>query len=394
MNAVEVCNLGKKFIRRKDSQRTLKSFVLGSLGRSGTKEEFWALRNVHFEVKQGETLGIIGANGAGKSTLLSLIARTTCPTEGTITVQGKMSTLLELGAGFHPDLTGRENVFLNASILGMSRHETENKYDEIVDLAGIPQSIDSPVKFYSSGMYVRLGFAVAVMCNPDVLLMDEILAVGDEMFRKKSLERVERFKKEGKTLLIVSHDLETVKRLSDRVLLLNEGSMVDLGAPLEVVDHYRNFGIYQDGNVTVKEYGTREIVITNVRFQSQGKTIKEELGAGQPFTIDCMLQSKTKVVNPVIGVGISDNLGTVVFGTNTQIQKNPVNEVNGESPLRIHFPGLNLQRGTYYLSLAVHNQDHKIQYHRLDNAFKLKIINPSLSEGYLFQPCEFSLDHP
>ncbi|MBN2145651.1 MAG: ABC transporter ATP-binding protein [Candidatus Aureabacteria bacterium] len=391
MNAVEVSSLGKKFTRRKDSHRTFKSFVLGTIGRSGKGEEFWALKNVSFEVKQGETLGIIGANGAGKSTLLSLIAQTTCPTEGMVCVHGKMSTLLELGAGFHPDLTGRENVFLNASILGMSRRETEDKYEEIVELAGIRPSIDSPVKFYSSGMYVRLGFAVAVMCNPDVLLMDEILAVGDEMFRKKSLERVERFKNEGKTLLIVSHDLETVKRLADRVLLLNEGSIVDLGTPLEVVDHYRNFGIYQDGHVTVKEYGTREIIIKDVRFKTGGAEIKGDLMAGRELTIEMTLQSKTKVKNPVVGFGISDNLGTIVFGTNTQIQHFSLPEVNGEQPIRIHLPALNLQRGTYYFSVAVHHEDHHIQYHRLDNAFKLKISHPDLSEGFLFQPCTFEL---
>ena len=191
--AIEVVNLGKKYNRRRDPERSIKSFVLGNLFRKKYKDEFFALRNINFSVGRGETLGIIGANGAGKSTLLSLIAGTTSPSEGEVRVNGKMSTLLELGAGFHPDLTGRENVYLNASILGMTRKETEDKYAEIVELAGIGDAIDSPVKFYSSGMYVRLGFAVAVMCDPDILLMDEVMAVGDEGFRKKSLARVEKF---------------------------------------------------------------------------------------------------------------------------------------------------------------------------------------------------------
>ncbi len=388
--AIEVTNLGKKFQRIKDVQRTFKSFALGKFYSKKNSVDFWALRDINFHVEKGETLGIIGANGAGKSTLLSLIAQTTAPTEGKIETNGRMSTLLELGAGFHPDLSGRENVFLNSSILGMTRKETEEKFDEIINLAGIGDAIDSPVKFFSSGMYVRLGFAVAVMCDPDILLMDEILAVGDESFRKKSLSRVEKFKTSGKTMLIVSHDLETIKKMADRVLLLHEGKVLDLGEPLSVVDHYKNFGIYQDGDVTVKEYGTREIQIQNVKFFSNDKAVTDELIGGEPLKIELNLKSTKKIESPIIGFGISDNMGTTLFGTNTQILKRQIPAVDGTVCVQIEIPKLYLQRGTYYFSLAVHSDDHKIQYHRLDNAYKLKVINHSQSEGILFLPCDIN----
>jgi ABC-type polysaccharide/polyol phosphate transport system ATPase subunit len=386
---VKVSNLGKKFFRRRDVHGTFKSFVLGRILHRIEQVDFWALRGLHFEVKQGETLGIIGANGAGKSTLLSLIACTTAPTEGTIEVEGRMSTLLELGAGFHPDLTGRENVFLNASILGMSRRETAEKYDAILDLAGIGDAIDTPVKFFSSGMYVRLGFAVAVMCDPDILLMDEVLAVGDEAFRKKSLSCIENFRARGKTMLIVSHDLETIKRMADRVLLLNRGRLVEMGEPLAVVDHYKNYGVYQDGDITVKEYGTRDITIEDVRFESEGKDASAEIRGGAPLEISFRLRCRNPVERPVIGFGICDNTGNVLFGTNTAIQGTPIERVEGVSRFRITISRLALLRGAYFLSLAVHSEDHRVQYHRLDNAFKLRITDRSQNEGILSLPCRF-----
>ncbi len=389
--AVEAKDLGKMFVRRRDVQRTFKSFALGRVLNRDKGEDFWAVKDVSFSVSQGETLGIIGSNGAGKSTLLSLIARTTAPTKGNVQVNGRMSTLLELGAGFHPDLTGRENVFLNASILGMTRKETEEKYDEIVEFSGIKDAIDTPVKFFSSGMYVRLGFSVAVMCNPDVLLMDEILAVGDESFRKKSLSRIEQFKVAGKAMLIVSHDLETIKRMADRVLLLDEGKVIELGESLSVVDHYKNFGIYQEGDVTIKEFGSREIIMEDIIFKSNGNLVNDDIPEGEKFSIEIKLRSKVTVSDPVIGFGITDNIGNILYGTNTQIQGTSIGDVSGEKNIHIDIPNLNLQRGIYYISLSVHNQSHKIQYHRLDNFFKMKVKSKTLSDGILHLPCKFSI---
>lgn len=387
--AVEVINLSKKFNRRKDTERSIKSFILGNLFKKKQSFDFYALKDVNFTVEKGETLGIIGANGAGKSTLLSLIAGTTAPTKGKINVRGRMSTLLELGAGFHPDLTGRENVFLNASILGMSRRETAEKYQEIVELAGIGDAIDSPVKFYSSGMFVRLGFAVAVMCDPDILLMDEILAVGDEAFRKKSLSRIERFKVSGKTMIIISHDLETLKKMSDRLLLLDKGSVMDWGEPIEVVENYREIQIYQDGIVTVKEYGSLDVMIKNIVFRSNGSIIKDEIEPGVPLIIEMDLISAKKIENPVVGYGISDNLGATLFGTNTQIQNIRTGIVDGTKHITIEIPSLNLQRGIYFFSFAVHNESHTIQYHRIDNGFKVKILKHPVLPGIMLLPTNF-----
>ena len=390
--AIEVINLGKKYNRRRDPERSIKSFVLGNLFKKKCTDEFFALRNIDFTVARGETLGIIGANGAGKSTLLSLIAGTTAPSEGEVRVNGKMSTLLELGAGFHPDLTGRENVFLNASILGMTRRDTEARYDEIVELAGIGYAIDSPVKFYSSGMYVRLGFAVAVMCDPDILLMDEVMAVGDEGFRKKSLARVEKFKATGKTMLIISHDLETIKKMADRVLLLNQGKLMGLGEPIEIVENYKNFGVYQDGNVTVKDFGTREVIIEDVVFKSNGLPVKEEIAAFAPLEIYFNLKKQKKVESLVAGFSISDNMGNTLFGTNTQMLKQTITPFEGVKQISVKIPALQVQHGIYYFSLAVHSEDHRVQYHRLDNAFKFKIGESTQGSGILILPCSMGVE--
>jgi len=393
MDAIQVKDLGKLYYRRRDTHRSFKSFLLGKAKwKKKSFDNFWALRHVDFSVKQGETLGIIGANGAGKSTLLSLIAETTAATEGSVHVQGRISSLLELGAGFHPDLTGCENVFLNASILGMLRSDTEKHYDEIITLAGIGDAIDTPVKFYSSGMYVRLAFAVAVMCDPDILLMDEVLAVGDEVFRKNSMDRIASFRRQGKTLLIVSHDLEAIKRMSDRVLLLNEGKVVELGDTIEVIDHYRNYAVYQDGDVTVKEYGTEDVTISDVRVMVNDQPMNDQIPGGATFKISFLLKSKKPVSKPVVGFGLTDNLGNIVFGTNTQIHQIDIDAVDGEKNVTIDIPSLNLRRGVYYLSLAVHSFDHSVQYHRLDNAFKLRITSAEIIEGYLIQPCSFKVE--
>ncbi len=392
--ALSVHNLGKRFYRTHDKGRTIKSFVLGQIMCRKKREEFWALRGVNFSVSPGETFGIIGANGAGKSTLLSLIAQTTAATEGSLEIHGKVSSLLELGAGFHPDLSGRENVFLNASILGLTHKQTLEKYDEIVDLAGISDAMDSPVKFYSSGMYVRLGFSVAVMSDPDIMLIDEVLAVGDESFRHRSLERIERFRKSGKTLLIVTHDLEVVKRMADRVLFLDKGKIVDIGEATAIVDHYRNLTVYREGNVDIKEYGTKEIVIENVQFCSGEHVLNGEMEGASPLCISLMLVPtfpERPLNDLVVGFGISDNLGNTVFGTNSQIQCLPIPRVDKKTRVEIHLPTLNLQRGVYYFSLAVHSSDHAVQYHRLDNTFKMKVKRLTPCEGYLHQPCFFQV---
>ena len=235
MNAIEVDNLGKKFKLRRVRGQTLKATVIDRILRRESREDFWALRDLSFAVPRGEVLGVIGPNGSGKTTLLSILAQTMVPTTGAIRVRGAVASLLELGAGFHPDLTGRENIYLNASIMGIPRATVERKFDAIVEFSGLGRFIETPIKFYSSGMIVRLGFSVAVEVDPEVLILDEVLAVGDEAFQKKSGRRIQEFKEAGKTIVVVSHDMNTIRRFCRRAIHLEQGRIAAEGAAGDVV---------------------------------------------------------------------------------------------------------------------------------------------------------------
>ncbi len=230
---VRVADVSKRFVIRKE--KSVKERVVNAGRSKKHKDDFWALRDVDFEIDAGETVGLIGHNGSGKSTLLKLIGGIMQPTSGTVTRRGRLAALIELGAGFHPDLTGRENVYLNCSILGFSRAETERNFDSIVDFSGIEQFIDTQVKFYSSGMYMRLAFSVAVHVDPDLLLVDEILAVGDEPFQRKCMDKIHSFQSEGRTIIIVTHALEQVADLCNRAIVLEHGVMQIDGSPLEAL---------------------------------------------------------------------------------------------------------------------------------------------------------------
>jgi ABC-2 type transport system ATP-binding protein len=235
--AIEVADVAKRFRLVHERNSTLKGTVFNGFRRT-VHEEFWALNGVSFDVEEGQTYGLIGHNGSGKSTLLKCMARIYQPTRGTITTRGRMSSLLELGAGFHPELSGRENVYLNGSILGMTKREVDRRFDEIVDFAGLEQFIDTPVKNYSSGMFVRLGFSVAITIEPELLLIDEILAVGDESFQQKCLEKFADLRSSGRTIVLVSHGLDAVRNICDRAAWLDHGSLVKEGEAHDVVTAY------------------------------------------------------------------------------------------------------------------------------------------------------------
>src|SRR5664280_1771633 len=233
VTVVKVAGASKRFVIRKE--KSLKERLV-NLGRSNQhKDDFWALRDIDLEIDSGSTVGLIGPNGSGKSTLLKLIGGILQPTSGTVEHRGRLAALLELGAGFHPDLTGRENVFLNASILGLTRSQTEGYFDAIVDFSGIEQFIDTQVKFYSSGMYIRLAFAVAIHVDPDILLVDEVLAVGDEPFQRKCLERIRGFQHEGRTIVLVTHGLDQVAEFCDRAVVLEAGHIAADGLPRDAL---------------------------------------------------------------------------------------------------------------------------------------------------------------
>jgi ABC-2 type transport system ATP-binding protein len=234
--AVQVVDVSKKFRLYHERNQSLKSAILR--GKTSRHEDFWALENVSFDVIEGNTHGLIGSNGSGKSTLLKCLAKIYWPTSGDIQYRGRMASLLEVGSGFHLELSGRENIYLNGSILGMSKKEIDGKFDEIVDFSGVEKFLDQPVKNYSSGMYVRLGFSIAINVNPDILVVDEVLSVGDEEFQRKSFDKFRDLKKAGKTIILVTHAMAVVKDLCDTATWLNKGSVVEVGGAARVVDAY------------------------------------------------------------------------------------------------------------------------------------------------------------
>ena len=282
MASIYVDNVSKRFLLRKDRADSVGQLLVRMIPRRNrrpSRESFWALRDISLEMPEGVSYGIIGANGSGKSTLLKILTRTMVPTQGRLQVDGRVSALIELGAGFHPDFTGRENVYLNASILGINRRTIEKKMDDIIDFAEIRPFIDTPVKYYSSGMNARLGFAVATSVEPEILIVDEVLAVGDESFQQRCMDRIFRMKRQGTSILLVSHDLGSIERLMDRALWINRGVMEKEGKPRDVVHAYREslLGTRQDmelGESSTIGDGALELLQCEVRpMTGRGETL-------------------------------------------------------------------------------------------------------------------------
>jgi len=283
---------------------------LRSLGRPVPAEQiFWALRNVSFELNRGQVLGVIGRNGAGKSTLLKLLSRITEPTEGRMEIHGRLGSLLEVGTGFHPELTGRENIYLNGTILGMKRQEISRKFDEIVAFSGIEMFLDTPVKRYSSGMYVRLAFAVAAHLEPEILVVDEVLAVGDLEFQKKCLGKMSQVAGEGRTVLFVSHSMAAVKSLCTQAILLHEGAVVARGEVEETVAAYLNLNspVQEDGLIsdTAQRIGTGEALLRRVDLRNSAGDAVDQLMLGQRFKISALFEIKNPIDDAFVEIGIS-----------------------------------------------------------------------------------------
>lgn len=387
--AITIEHVTKTFRLHRGGVRTLKSAVLDLLHASSSRD-FIALNDIGFAVRKGETLGIIGANGAGKSTLLSLIAGTMAPTGGEIRTRGTISSLLELGAGFHPDLTGRENVFLYGAIMGLARKQMKKRFDSLVEFAGLEKYIDQPVKHYSSGMYVRLGFAVAVEVDPDILLIDEVLAVGDAEFQRKCLKRMDEFKKQQKTMLIVSHDMPTIQKISDRILLLDEGTIVGIGEPENLVGQYQSLSRRKTTQGLDREWGTGEVKMTNVQFRDKTGQVADTFKWGESLEACIDYEAAKRIDGPVFGFAVSDESGRLIYGSNTQIEKIDIPYVEGKGTIVLRLERLAMASGTYLFSFSVHSADHKTNYHRLDNCFPVAVECDKNFEGCCHMPSSWS----
>lgn len=387
--AIAVDGVSKRFRLRHRGTQSLKSAALDLFRKRGEAHELWALRDVSFSVRKGRTLGIIGANGAGKSTLLALLAGTMTPTTGRIATQGSVSSLLELGAGFHPDLTGRENVYLAGAIMGLSRDQMRRRFEAILAFADIGAFIDEPVKHYSSGMYVRLGFAVAVEVDPDILLIDEVLAVGDVAFQKKCLRRMAEFREQRKTMLIISHDLHTIQSISDEILFLDHGRVKGMGAPQTVIDQYESFSLGQAGSGLRREWGTGEVLLRGAAFADDGGRESTRFSWGEAINIRLDYEVLKPVGPCVFGYALSDEQGRLVCGSNTQIEGVAVPPLAGKGSVRLRLPHVPLATGTYLFSFSVHSADHSANYHRLDHAYAVGVQAPRRFEGCCYLPTEW-----
>jgi len=421
-NAIELTNASKvyrRFAHRKQFA-TLKSALLSrSLVRDLRPDEtFTALSNVNVSVPRGQTLGVIGRNGSGKSTMLKLVAGITKPTSGSVRVNGRISALIELGAGFHPEISGRENVFINGIMLGLTKREVTQRFDEIVEFAELEEFIDAPVKNYSSGMYMRLGFAVAIHVDPEVLLVDEVLAVGDEGFTHKCLDKFAEFKRRGKTILLVTHSLGLVERFCDEALWLDAGRIKGSGDPKRIVGAYltdieeREEHELAAGDAKAREsasaavvspdepasavlpdtpietatgpadmfrategrWGSREVEITQVTLAGADGQRGHVFHSGDPMDVRIQLRAPLPVDDFVVGIGIFNAEGVCCYGTNTSIAELVAERISGNAEATFAIASLDLVEGTYKLDVAVHKLDgYPYDYHRLLYTFRVKL---------------------
>jgi ABC-2 type transport system ATP-binding protein len=386
--AVIVDSVSKRFRLYHERNQSLKAAALRR--RRARYEEFMALDDVSFEVEEGATFGLIGENGSGKSTLLKCIARILRPDSGDLVTRGAVSALLELGAGFHPELTGRENVYLNGAILGMSKKQIDARFDSMVAFAGIEPFIDTPVKNYSSGMYVRLGFSVAINVDPEILLVDEVLAVGDAEFQQKCTDKILDFKREGRTVIVVSHSMPAVRNLCDQVALLERGRLVDVGAPVDVIDEYL-VDVFADRQFDPSEgarWGSGEIRLERFALLDSNGQPTESLRTGDPVTLRFEYSAREPVHRPLFGASIFTADGVYVAGPNTRDAGLFFDSLTGCGCVDFHVERLPLVPGTYDVSAAIHDDTgtHPYDYREKVLRFNVELGTPRESWGIVSLP--------
>ncbi len=422
--AIRFDQVSKKFMLQKERPRSFQELVLGLLRRrneprihADSQEEFWALKGVSFTVERGESVGLIGPNGAGKSTALKLVARVLEPSSGRVTVNGQVAALLELGAGFHPDLTGRENIYLNGAVLGFDYKGMQRRFDAIVAFSELEPFIDVPVKHYSSGMYMRLAFAVAINVAPEILLVDEILAVGDRAFQRKCLDRIYEMRREGVTILMVSHDLDATVRLCSRAIWLEDGSVQLDGDSRQVADRYLQWVNEKDRMRLDRQQaqrqeeaedeegegakqpsapvraGSGEIRITDVEFLNGSGEAATVFRTGDPLTMRLHYRAEEPIERPVFGIGLYRDDDLHVSGPNTHTDGLTIPLVDGEGYLDYVVDSLPLMEGHYELTVAVYDETISHQFDGLYRAFTFTVQprTPWDTLGVVRLPARWSL---
>lgn len=406
MSAIEVEHLYKTFRIPHEKRTTIFEALTGAF-KPPTYETFHALRDINFTVEEGEALGIIGVNGSGKSTLLKIMANILHPSAGKINIHKKITPFLELGVGFQPDLTAAENIKIYATIMGMQKRDISAKLDDIIDFAGLEKFRDTKLKNFSSGMQVRLAFSTAIQTDPEILLMDEVLAVGDMEFQQKCLETLSQYRKEGVTIVFVSHDLGSVRRFCDRTLLLNKGEQVVLGETGDVIDRYvygggeeapeseasngsetaEAEGKFEDKN---SRWGDRTIEITNVEFFDKFGNKGSRFNSLDPMTIRIFYHAHKKVSDPVFGIALYSENGENLFGTNTELKSVELNTLEGKGYLDLMVEKIPMITGRFLLTVAVHTRDQK-PYDWHDKQYSFDVI-PTSRDGGLFEvPCNWKI---
>lgn len=395
---IEVNGLVKRF-RREMLNRTYgtwKSIIIRPFVQKRKRDYITVLDGVNFEIKQGQTLAIIGQNGSGKSTLLKILAGIYKPDQGRVFVHGRISSLIELGAGFHPEFSGRENIIINATILGLSKREIAERMDHIVAYSGLEDYIDAPVRTYSSGMYVRLGFSVAVNVDPDVLLVDEVLAVGDEAFSHKCEDKINQFRRSGKTICLVTHDMGAVEKFADEVIWLDSGCIAARGKPRRVIDAYRQKvaqsedairrgeGTECEAQLEGDRWGDGDVLIEAARILDVNGAERAVFQSGDPLTIEMDYRMQKPTPDLVFGIAIQNAQEVLCYGTNTHVERIDTNGLPPTGTVRMSIDRLDLVQGTYFLDMAAHAKDGRA-YDYITRMKSFAVRSP-LSDVGVFRP--------
>jgi ABC-type polysaccharide/polyol phosphate transport system ATPase subunit len=420
--AIEVRGVSKRFRLYQEQFTSVKERILH--GGKVPYEDFWALKNIEFEVNEGTTFGLLGHNGSGKSTLLKCIAGIIQPTSGEIVTRGRVAALLELGAGFQPELSGRENIYLNAALLGMSKSFVDAKFDEIVEFAELAPFIDNQVKYYSSGMYVRLGFAVAVNMDPDILIVDEVLAVGDELFQRKCLDRVKEFQREGRTIVVVTHAADLVRQVCTDAAVLDHGLMVGNGTPAEAVRSFREHLLRRQAYVEADELGdfvtladdpadssvpvihsgeaqtavnaalqaqSKDLTITYVKFDHAHLAERSHIETGEDLTVRVGYHATRHLDDLLPGINVYDDLGRVLFGANNRWFPADLVVEPGDGEFVFELEAVPLLDGTYPVTVGIVTHDEGTIYDWQEQQHSFGVLNPTLCGGVMFVKTHISV---